>query len=106
MPHSKELVPTITQIKNAVSQSYGIKREALEQSKRGQINEPRNVAIFLSRKHSGLRLEEIGKEFGLGKYSSVSSVVIRIGAQLIRNKQLQKRLKEIRHTLDKSQAKT
>lgn len=43
------------------------------QAKRGQVNEPRNIAVFFSRKRSGLRLEDIGQEFGISTYSSVSS---------------------------------
>jgi chromosomal replication initiation ATPase DnaA len=39
--------------------------QELEQTKRGQVNEPRNVAVYLARKRCGLRLEEIGREFGL-----------------------------------------
>jgi chromosomal replication initiation ATPase DnaA len=33
------------------------------------------VAVYLARKKCGLRLEEIGREFGIEKYSSVSSIV-------------------------------
>ena len=70
-------------------------------SKRGQINEPRNVAIYLARKRSGFTLEE----FGLKKYSSVSSIVCRTETQLSRNKTLQKRVEEIWWKIGKSQAK-
>ncbi len=77
IPQSRKLAPTISEIKKVVSQSFGITGITLNQTKRGQVNEPRNLAIFLSRKISGLKLEEISKEFGLGSYSSVSSIVIR-----------------------------
>ena len=50
----------------------------LAQSKRGQVQEPRNLSIYLARKHSSLKLSEIGFEFGLEEYSSVSSIVIRV----------------------------
>jgi len=105
IPQSRQLAPTIAEIKQAVVQSYGIKEHSLGESKRGQVNEPRNVAIYLSRKRSGLRLEEIGKEFGLEKYSSVSSIVTRTGKQLSQNKQLQRRVEGIMWQLGKSQAK-
>ena len=49
----------------------------MELAKRGTVNEPRNVAIYIARRRSGLRLEEIGKEFELEKYSSVSCIVCR-----------------------------
>lgn len=105
IPQARQLAPTITEIKTAVSQSYGIKRHVLEEAKRGQLNEPRNVAIYLARKRSGLDLAKIGQEFGLEKYSSVSSIVTRTEALLSKNKKLQKRVEEIRRRVEKSQAK-
>lgn len=106
IPESRRLAPTITDIKKAVCQLYKIKVKVLEQSKRGQANEPRNLAIYLARKHSGLSLAEIGSEFELEKYSSVSSIVTRTEQLLSQNKQLQKRVEKVRSILDKSQAKT
>jgi chromosomal replication initiation ATPase DnaA len=68
------------------------------------------VAVYLARKKCGLRLEEIGREFGIEKYSSVSSIVTKTEKQLSQNKELQnKELKNmvdrICQRLDKSQAK-
>ena len=57
----KNLAPTIHEIKKAVGFCYEIDIEMLEQARRGRENEPRNVAIYLSQKHSGLTLVEIGK---------------------------------------------
>lgn len=106
VPESRRLAPTVTDIKKAVCQLYKADKKDLEQAKRGQVNEPRNLAIYLARKHSGLRLSEIGLEFGLEKYSSVSSVVIRTEKLLSQNKKLRKRLEKIRSLMRKSQAKT
>lgn len=94
IPQSRQLAPTIAAIKEAVCRSYGIEVHMLEHAKRGQVNEPRNVAIYLARKCSGLALGEIGKEFGLEKYSSVSSIVTRTENQLSKNKRLQNRLEK------------
>ena len=93
-------------IKMTVSKVYRIKENALEQCQRGRVNEPRNVAIYLCRRLSGLRLSEIGRAFGLEKYSLVSSVVLRTEGMLFQSKSLQKRVKTIRHEIEKSQAKT
>ncbi len=106
IPQSRDLVPTVTEIKLAVCQFYEIEEKELVQTKRGWINEPRNVAVYLVRRRCGLRLEEIGQEFGIGKYSTVSSIVTRTEKQLIQNKQLRKRIDEICLKLNKSQAKT
>ena len=49
---------------------------------------------------------EIGSEFGLEKYSSVSSVVMRTEQLVLQNKNLKNRLEKIRSAMNKSQAKT
>ncbi len=99
VPQSKDLAPTIIEIKKAVSCCYKIDMKKLEKAKRGQENEPRNVAIYLSRKHSGLSLEEIGKEFGCIKYSTVSNVVRKIDNQLAESIQLSKVVTSARQRL-------
>ena len=106
VPESLQLAPTIADIKKAVCSLYKENEKVLEQSKRGQVNEPRNLSIYLARRHCGLRLSEIGREFGLEKYSSVSSIVMRTEQLISQNKQLKKRLEKVRSMLRKSQAKT
>ncbi len=106
IPESRQLAPTISDIKKVVCQLYKENEKVLEQTKRGQVNEPRNLSIYLARKHSGLKLSEIGIEFGLEKYSSVSSIVIRTEQMISQDKKLKKRVEKIRSMLDKSQAKT
>lgn len=106
IPQSRQFAPTIAEIKTAVSRSYRISEHDLEQTKRGRVNEPRNVAVYLARKSSGMRLEEIGREFGLGKYSSVSSIVVRTEQLLDKNKNLRRRVEKLKRKLEKSQAKT
>jgi chromosomal replication initiation ATPase DnaA len=64
------------------------------------------LLVYLARKRCGLRLEEIGQEFELLQYSSVSSIVTRTEKQLSKNKQLRNRIKEISQKLSKGQAKT
>ncbi|MCD4688219.1 MAG: transposase [Desulfuromonadaceae bacterium] len=106
IPQARDLAPTIAEIKGAVCQFYKIQEKELGLTKRGWMNEPRNVAVYLARRRCGLRLEEIGQEFGIGKYSTVSSIVTRTEKQLIQNKQLRKRIDEIGLKFNKSQAKT
>ncbi len=99
IPQSRQLAPTIAEIKNIVCQSFKVEEQTLRQTKRGQVNEPRNVAIYLARKRCGFRLEEIGKEFGIEKYSSVSSIVVRTEKQLSHSEQLQNRVDDISRKL-------
>ncbi|MCF6239227.1 MAG: aminotransferase class I/II-fold pyridoxal phosphate-dependent enzyme, partial [Candidatus Marinimicrobia bacterium] len=106
VPQAQQLAPTIAEIKKTVCQIFDIKEEVLDQSKRGHINEPRNLAVYFSRKKSRLKLEEIAREFGLGSYSSVSSIVMRTEQLLSRNRDLRKKMKAINKNLIKGQAKT
>jgi len=48
-----------------------------------------------------LKLSEIGKEFGLEKYSSVSSTVMRTEQMISQNKKLKKRVEKLRSMLGK-----
>ena len=50
VPKSRQLAPTITDVKKKVRQSYRVDEQTLKQTKRGQTNEPRNIA----RKRCGL----------------------------------------------------
>jgi REP element-mobilizing transposase RayT len=106
IPESKLLAPTIKEIMQAVCQCYEIKESQLGQAQRGRMNEPRNVAIYFARKRCGLRLEDIGREFGIEKYSSVSSIVTRTKRQLSQNMLLRQRVEGIELRLNKGQAKT
>ena len=105
MPDSRQLAPKIGEIKRIVSQIYKVEKQSLEHAKRGKVNEPRNVAIYIARKRSGLPLEEIGNEFGLEKYSSVSSIVCRTEQQLSKNEKLRNLVDKVKRELNKSQAK-
>ncbi|MCF8057074.1 MAG: transposase [Desulfocapsa sp.] len=105
IPQSRQLAPTISQIKELVCQCYEVEEQRLVQSKRGQTNEPRNVAVYLARKKCGLRLEGIGREFGLENYSSVSSIVTRTEKQLSQNQELRDKVDRICLRLDKDHAK-
>ena len=70
-------------------------RVAVYRSRRGISNEPRNVAIYLLRTLRGDNLEEIGRDFNISRFSSVSSVVERMRRKVFRNRQLIKWVEEI-----------
>ena len=49
VPQAKDLAPETDLIINAVCcKFYNVTRDELYRSRRGQLNEPRNVAIFLT----------------------------------------------------------
>jgi putative transposase len=84
IPDRRLLAPSLEVIKSAVCANYAIDRDKLLSSKRGEANEPRNVAIYIARRLSGETLAAIGKAFGRSNCSSVSSVVCRMNNEIQR----------------------
>jgi chromosomal replication initiation ATPase DnaA len=72
-------------------------------TKEGVLKEPRNVAIFLVRRLTGEKLEEIGRQFGIAKYSSVSSAIEKMKRDISVDRKLRVRVKNIEKTLYNSQ---
>ncbi|MBI4774505.1 MAG: transposase [Deltaproteobacteria bacterium] len=103
---SRDLAPEPERIKQVVCAFYQVDENRLMVSKRGVFNEPRNMAIYLMRRLRGAGLNEIGKEFDMHKYSSVSSVIERMNVQISRDPDVRKRVDKLRNLLGKSQEKT
>ena len=82
---------------------YGVDESSLLSSRRGVLNEPRNVAVFLVRRLRGEKLEEIGRRFDIAKYSSVSSAIEKMKREMSVNRKLRLRVKDIEKTLFNSQ---
>jgi len=97
------LAPELETIKSTVCTNYKISEADLISSRRGATNEARNAAIYLARRCSGKTLATIGQAFGLGKYSSVSSVVSRMEDSIKRDSRLRRCLKELERQLNMSQ---
>jgi len=90
-------------IKNVVCQYYGIKRKDLLISKRGTSNKPRDVSIYLIRRFTGLTLVDIGREFNVTKYSSVSSAIERVKRELSRDGKLRRQVAELEREFSQRQ---
>ncbi len=106
VPEAGILAPEINRIKEEVCKLYGVNKSNLFVSRRGYFNEPRNVAIYLVRGVRGERLKDIGQEFGIEKYSTVSSIVKKIKGEMVRNRNLKSRVEKLNIVLSKSQTKT
>ena len=102
VPESRLLAPEKAKIISAVCREYKVSISDLQISKRGLLNEPRNVAMYLMRHVRGDRLSAICKEFGLKKDSSVGSIVDRVKKQMIKDKQLRTKVAKIKKTINKS----
>jgi chromosomal replication initiation ATPase DnaA len=96
IPESVALAPELSDIEDAVCLYYQVDRSELIQSRRGCSNEPRAVAIYLARILRGDRLGDIGAEFHLRGYSSVSSVLERTKRQLTEDEEFHERLDQVK----------
>ena len=106
VPESAHLAPNLSLIKTVVCDFYKIQESTIQRSHRGVSNEPRDVAIYLTRLLRKEGLREIGIEFGLSNYSSVGSAVNRVKSLMVKNKKLKAKVDEIISTIFKSQTKT
>jgi hypothetical protein len=106
VPDSKLLAPDKESIQELVCRTYGIGKGELIKSKRGTFNEPRAVAIYLTRMIRGEGLMDICKDYNLKKYSSASSVVENVKKKLLKDGKLRKRVNELSQELIKGQPAT
>ena len=95
IPQSKELAPSRDSIIKAVCDYWNVGVDYLIESKRGQLNEPRNAAVYLIRRLRHDSLQEISAQFKMNKYSSVSSIIERMKVRIEADKKIKKRIVEL-----------
>jgi putative transposase len=106
IPESKLLAPETEKIKTAVLNEYKLGKEELYHSRRGSQNEARDLAIYLSRQLRGNKLAEIGEEFGIGNYSTVSTIIERMKSRISKDRRMKKRVQDLMDDLKMSQKQT
>jgi len=106
VPDSKLLAPDKEGIQELVCRTYGITKGELVKSKRGTFNEPRGVAIYLTRMIRSDGLMDICKDYNLKKYSSASSVVENVKKKLLKDRKFRNRVNALSQKLVKSQSET
>ena len=106
VPESVALAPDLDMIKESVCAYYQVEESELLRSRRGQFNEARSMAIYLSRMLRKDTLMEICSEFGLSGYSSASSVLAVMSAKIQKSRRLRKRYEAIRGGFIISQTET
>ena len=106
IPETRSLAPDIVKIKQAVCNAYKIKESELYESRRGYFNEPRNVTIYLTRRLRNDTLKQVGGQFHIEKYSTVSSIVERVKYEMKADRELKKRIEAIAIKITKSQRQT
>ena len=103
VPESRALAPEKEEILEAVVKFYEVNQHDFVKSKRGVFNEPRNVAIYLCRVLRGDRLHELGRDFHLKRYSSVSTAIDRTKAEISKNPKLKQRVEKLKAVLTNRQ---
>ena len=103
VPASRYLAPETDTILREVGLHYDLNRSSMTRVRRGMENEARDVAMYLIRSLRSEPLMKVGAGFGLNRYSSVSSAVIRVKSRLQKDKQFRNRLEHIEGNILKGQ---
>ncbi|MBV1757860.1 MAG: chromosomal replication initiator protein DnaA [Dethiosulfatibacter sp.] len=87
---------TIDLIKNSISNYFSISLEDLSSKKKPKsISHPRQVAMYLSRKHTDSSLPKIGEEFGGRDHSTVIHAFNKISSDLETDNELKKAIEDL-----------
>jgi putative transposase len=73
IPERRYLAISIKRCIRAVGSAYGTDEEKIKNSRRGERNEARQVAMYICREAGGYRHREIAEAFRAGSYSTSSS---------------------------------
>jgi putative transposase len=99
VPESKRLAPKVEKIKQVICLYYHIDEDRLYYSRRAFFNEARAMGIYLCRHLRGQALKDIGAQFKIDNYSTVSSIIERFKARLQTDRGLSKRVKQVQQAI-------
>ena len=102
IPESRFLAPDVDKIIKEASKYYKVTQDDILVSKRGHFNEPRNVAIYLTRYIRNDTLKGVGRVFGIDKNSSVGSIVERVKREMEKSNIIRIRIENLKNKLGKS----
>lgn len=100
------LRPRVSDIIAAVAHAYKVSRDDLFQLRRGERNEARQVAIYLTRELCNLTLKEIAEIFSLGSYGSAGAACNAVEAKLKLDRTLPRRMGKIREMVARTSSQT
>jgi len=106
VPDSLSLAPEIRQIVRAVCSHYRIDESELVKCRRGRFNEPRAVAIHLTRILRKDSFADIGSTFSLKSYSAVGTALESMRKRLASDKELSALCRDIQRILTTGQTET
>ena len=106
IPESKSLAPASDAIIAAVCEHYDVSFTELLKTRRGVLNEPRNIAIYLLRQMRGENLITIGELFNIKAYSTVSSILRRVSRLKKYDRKIKKQIVRVQDNINKGQGQT
>jgi REP element-mobilizing transposase RayT len=106
IPQVQDLAPSVDVIKDTVCDFYAAGREVLYKSRRGEFNEPRNVAILLTRRLRRENLKSIAHLFQAENYSSIGSAIERMQKRLSVDPNLKARVQRVTQNIARCHEQT
>ena len=106
IPESNNLIPNLELIRKIVCEYYEIDPEALYREKRQMYNEPRDMAIYMSRYLRNDSLKQISIDYLLGSESSVSTILNSINELIKSDPVIENKVVEIMRLVTKREIKT
>ncbi len=106
VPESRILADSPETVIDEVIRHFKIGREQLLHSRRGRENLPRDLAVYLIRRHCRVTLTEIGRILDIESYSSVSSIIERVGKRMEQTPALRNQAETILKNMEKGQKQT
>jgi hypothetical protein len=88
--------PSVQYVVRAVAEICGVSEDKILQGQRGQRNEARQLAMYLTRELCGLTLKETAEVFSLGSYGSVGGACSVIERRIKSDRKLLGRVEQIR----------
>ncbi len=106
IPESVNLAPDLEVIRKIVSEYYKIAPGNLYREKRRSYNEPRDIAIYMSRYLRNDSLMQISNDYLLGNESSVSSILNSINELIKSDPLIENKVAELKRLITKREVKT
>ena len=96
----KEPETSLESIQSGVAKFFNVKVQDLKGPRRTkQVVMPRQIAMFLSRRHTGLSLPEIGKQFGGRDHTTVIHAIRKVKKQLGNDPSFSKKMELVARTV-------
>jgi REP element-mobilizing transposase RayT len=106
IPVAQSLRSSAEEVIAAVSSVYNVEPDNIRRSRRGRMNEARDIAMMLTRKWTGLPLTSIAHHFNLKRHGSVTTALARASETLRKSQASQSMAIKVERLIKVSQQST